>query len=209
MGRFLNADALTSTGQGLLGNNMFAYCRNNPVSRRDMTGCYDKEAYDMDGDPSSDEDDLRGTASTGSMHAGGATQTPKLGQNLGGQSGASNTNISSLKGQLQAAADKASASVLGSGPIAGTMKHKIFSDIVKAFKNPNVRTEVSFKDGAEVPYGTKGSVRFDVVYYENNKPAYAWDYKTGSARLPTSRINDMLSKSGLDIPIDVISEVKR
>ena len=26
MGRFLNADALVATGQGLLGNNMFAYC---------------------------------------------------------------------------------------------------------------------------------------------------------------------------------------
>ena len=38
MGRFLNADALVSTGQGILGNNMFAYCGNNPVSRIDSTG---------------------------------------------------------------------------------------------------------------------------------------------------------------------------
>jgi len=29
--RFINADNFISTGQGLLGNNMFAYCRNNPV----------------------------------------------------------------------------------------------------------------------------------------------------------------------------------
>ena len=36
-GRFLNADALVSTG-GLLGNNMFAYCGNNPVTRYDPTG---------------------------------------------------------------------------------------------------------------------------------------------------------------------------
>ena len=27
-----------STGQGVLGNNMFAYCSNNPVSRKDPTG---------------------------------------------------------------------------------------------------------------------------------------------------------------------------
>ena len=38
IGRFVNADALVSTGQGLLGNNMFAYCLNNPVNRIDVTG---------------------------------------------------------------------------------------------------------------------------------------------------------------------------
>jgi RHS repeat-associated protein len=40
-GRFINADALVSTGQGILGNNMFAYCRNNPVSRKDAAGTDD------------------------------------------------------------------------------------------------------------------------------------------------------------------------
>ena len=39
IGRFLNADALVATGQGMLGNNMFAYCGNNPVSRADFGGC--------------------------------------------------------------------------------------------------------------------------------------------------------------------------
>ena len=38
VGRFLNADALVSTGQGLLGNNMFAYCLNNPAAYLDDTG---------------------------------------------------------------------------------------------------------------------------------------------------------------------------
>ena len=37
-GRFINADAYTSTGQGLLGNNMFAYCGNNPVLFKDSHG---------------------------------------------------------------------------------------------------------------------------------------------------------------------------
>ena len=37
-GRFLNADVFVSTGQGLLGNNMFAYCGNNPVNCVDYTG---------------------------------------------------------------------------------------------------------------------------------------------------------------------------
>ena len=38
IGRFLNADNYPTTGQGLTGNNMFAYCGNNPVSREDTGG---------------------------------------------------------------------------------------------------------------------------------------------------------------------------
>ena len=38
LGRFINADAYASTGQGVLGNNMFAYCCNSPVSRHDPGG---------------------------------------------------------------------------------------------------------------------------------------------------------------------------
>jgi len=36
--RFINADGITSTGQGFLGHNMFAYCGNNPVVFSDSTG---------------------------------------------------------------------------------------------------------------------------------------------------------------------------
>ena len=39
VGRFLNADVYISTGQGLLGYNMFAYCNNNPVLLYDPNGC--------------------------------------------------------------------------------------------------------------------------------------------------------------------------
>ena len=38
VGRFINADAFASTGQGILGNNMFAYCGNNPVMFADSSG---------------------------------------------------------------------------------------------------------------------------------------------------------------------------
>ena len=37
-GRFLNADGYVSTGMGLLGHNMYAYCGNNPVMGYDPTG---------------------------------------------------------------------------------------------------------------------------------------------------------------------------
>lgn len=39
--RFINADGYVSTGQGILGNNMFAYCGNNPVMGYDPTGHWD------------------------------------------------------------------------------------------------------------------------------------------------------------------------
>jgi len=38
LGRFLNADSFASTGQGILGNNMFAYCNNTPIVSIDPTG---------------------------------------------------------------------------------------------------------------------------------------------------------------------------
>ena len=38
LGRFINGDSFASTGQGLLGNNMFTYCGNNPVIYVDLDG---------------------------------------------------------------------------------------------------------------------------------------------------------------------------
>jgi len=38
VGRFINADGLVSTGQGVLGHNMFAYCNNNPINMCDPEG---------------------------------------------------------------------------------------------------------------------------------------------------------------------------
>lgn len=37
-GRFINADNYTTTGQGLIGNNMFSYCENDPVLKKDPNG---------------------------------------------------------------------------------------------------------------------------------------------------------------------------
>ena len=37
-GRFISPDGYVSTGQGLIGNNMYAYCNNNPVMYKDPNG---------------------------------------------------------------------------------------------------------------------------------------------------------------------------
>lgn len=38
IGRFINGDSYISTGQGIIGYNMFAYCNNNPVNMSDSSG---------------------------------------------------------------------------------------------------------------------------------------------------------------------------
>ena len=54
VGRFINADAFTSTGQGLLGTNMFAYCGNNPVFFRDNSGTRYCAATTVNGESAED-----------------------------------------------------------------------------------------------------------------------------------------------------------
>lgn len=44
IGRFINADEFASTGQSILGCNMFAYCSNNPINNSDTSGRFWIEA---------------------------------------------------------------------------------------------------------------------------------------------------------------------
>ncbi|MBO4385230.1 MAG: hypothetical protein J5854_07415 [Clostridia bacterium] len=45
--RFISADVLLSTGQGVLGHNSFAYCRNNSITRFDKDGKTDEDTEDV------------------------------------------------------------------------------------------------------------------------------------------------------------------
>ena len=45
--RFINADGYVSTGQSILGYNMYAYCGNNPVNLADPSGEFWKEVYEF------------------------------------------------------------------------------------------------------------------------------------------------------------------
>ncbi len=47
MGRFINADSIVDTEQGLNSTNMFAYCGNNPVSREDTEGRFFDTVFDV------------------------------------------------------------------------------------------------------------------------------------------------------------------
>ncbi len=48
VGRFINADGYASTGQGILGCNMFAYCGNNASNYKDSRGTRKEERYRKD-----------------------------------------------------------------------------------------------------------------------------------------------------------------
>ena len=47
VGRFINSDVFVSTGQGLLGNNPFAYCANSPVIHKDSSGNALETVFDL------------------------------------------------------------------------------------------------------------------------------------------------------------------
>ena len=47
IGRFINEDPYISTGKGVIGCNMFAYCNNNPVNGSDPTGLFWQELKEL------------------------------------------------------------------------------------------------------------------------------------------------------------------
>ena len=49
-GRFLNADGYVSTGQDILGYNMYIYCGNNPINRIDISGTSWRDVVNLFGD---------------------------------------------------------------------------------------------------------------------------------------------------------------
>ena len=79
IGRFLNADALVSTGQGLLGNNMFTYCLNNPICRKDIGGAVSQSVFDNEFDPTDDDREFghgyKGDNGNGSNSPPGGSQS--------------------------------------------------------------------------------------------------------------------------------------
>ena len=77
IGRFINADSYTSTGQGFLGYNMFAYCLNNPVCRKDILGETSVECKQDDGNPTDDDKDIHGGNMGNSNSVGNGVPSPK------------------------------------------------------------------------------------------------------------------------------------
>ena len=192
-GRFLNADGYVNANGDLIGFNMYAYCSNNPVMGYDPSGYADEDIKDDDiGHIKDPAPVYNGTGNTG------------LGAGSGMDAGAGKglrLNIKSAQKWLQSFVDKANATIQKTGHVGGTLKHSFLSQCIKVFGNEYLHTEVSYKNGEVVDFGTPGSIRVDAVLGDINNPIAAWDLKTGSATLSPSRIAKMQVAIGQTIPI--------
>lgn len=99
----------------------------------------------------------------------------------------------------------------GSGPEYGTAIH---TDFAKAVRSENLRgigrkgVEQTFgqdPDEPNVPYGTKGSVRTDIVLRNDAEDVIAiYDVKTGSANLGPRRVQELRMKTGASSMVPII-----
>lgn len=94
----------------------------------------------------------------------------------------------------------------GSGAAYGTAVHSEFADLVDGMGNSSLSTEISYKNGVQVPYGTAGSIRADVVEGPLHAPTAVYDLKTGSATLTPARIQQIQSHlpGGSNVPVQEI-----
>lgn len=68
--------------------------------------------------------------------------------------------------------------------------------------DPLLQTEVTYKNGIRVDYGTKGGVRLDAVEYNLDGTIKAvYDLKTGKAGLTQTRIDQIRSSIGSKVPV--------
>jgi len=92
---------------------------------------------------------------------------------------------------LTSVATKAAGTVgAGTGAVHGTKIHTEFANTIKSSvggKLLNLKSEVPYRGGKVMDYGTKGSVRPDVVRGSPSRPGSVYDLKTGKATLTPRR----------------------
>jgi hypothetical protein len=120
-------------------------------------------------------------------------------------------------GELEALGVRARKSVArGEGESAaawGTRVHTRWETLARAKFGGRIRTEVSYKGGREVAFGTKGSIRVDgILYDKRGNPIAIYDLKTGNATLSNARIKRLkkaLPKDLKELPIIQIGGRKK
>ncbi len=183
---------------------MYTYCGNEPVGGYDPTGYEDLcEEDNEDDNPLNDIGPVQGSNAAGAGPGTGLGSGAGSGMGVGKGTGKGlRLDIKKAESWLKSFAKKANLEIKGTGHVAGTQKHSVFGKCIKDFGNNRLRSEVSYKNGKEVKYGTPGSIRFDAVLYDKaNKPIAAWDFKTGSARLTATRIENMQKAIGEGVEI--------
>jgi RHS repeat-associated protein len=96
----------------------------------------------------------------------------------------------------------------GSGAVYGTKVHVEFKNQINLLRTEgvNVSAEVSYLNGKVVPYGTKDSVRADVVSGDINAPSTIFELKTGQAKMTKAEINNY--KVNVPSSVKTIQQIK-
>jgi len=118
--RFINADGLVSTGQGIHGYNMFAYCGNNPVTGCDPTGTCSYQSGGLGGQKK-DCGNVYCTESSKYMPTGGGAQNSSNSSQNSGSSGGSSSKSSSTIVSLIASLKELPAMICY-GPLYGPIR---------------------------------------------------------------------------------------
>lgn len=119
---------------------------------------------------------------------------------------ASEIRVAATGKELADAATRAGSTVgAGRGALYGTRVHSAFRAEVNALQLSNIRTEVSYMNGLQVPYGTAGSVRLDAVEFDvNGKILQIFDLKTGGATLTPQRIQQIQQQTMMPVPVNLL-----
>ena len=164
---------------------MFAYCRNNSVCRKDVTGTTDAEIFDDDSNPLDDDEVIAG----GKM--GGVSSTSGKGISGGNNSGQNNVDSSgSTNG-----GSNTSTQVIGAGH--GNPLHKTRIDnfieklrssgqYLKIFGNRSLKTA-----------GLEGNQRPDVIAFGVDGQVEVWEFASPSQAIGTTGYSALLMKIGV------------
>ena len=98
MGRFINADSLISSDQSVLGNNLFTYCLNNPVSRNDNRGTTSVVIFDSNGNRVPDDKEYGGSGVNGTNGGNSGTKIYRYGYDSANKLVPSQTDVKTNTG---------------------------------------------------------------------------------------------------------------
>ena len=213
-GKFLNTDSLMRV-------NLYCYCKNEPIKKIDPDGFYEWSEDGSGGGGFFPWWNFNTIIPHGPSTMSIVLETPEVVTKAPDISSSHYIEKRALQYEeqwinskyntfdytsvvLQICANIAEKKVGGNGPVAGTLKHTEFAKLVTSLNNPYLMSEVTVKNGKIADYGTKNSIRFDVLETlstEKFLPYRAWDLKTGNAVLTLDRIQKMQELSGLSIEI--------
>ncbi|MBI5864945.1 MAG: hypothetical protein HZB38_10660 [Planctomycetes bacterium] len=110
-------------------------------------------------------------------------------------------------GFLREVARRAEQKIPGKGGRVGALRHSYCKKLIERYQDrygqigEGLQLELSYCDGDRATYGTRGSVRLDVVEGNPNCPKAVYDFKFGDACLKECRIAEIRRVTKFECPI--------